>query len=34
VKKGYRILQGPALFTKEHALALTQFFDKRNPWER
>ncbi len=34
VKKGYRLLQGPALFTKEHALALTMFFDKRHPWER
>jgi len=33
VKKGYRLLQGPDLFTKEHALALTLFFDKRHPWE-
>jgi tRNA nucleotidyltransferase (CCA-adding enzyme) len=34
VKKGYRILSGPDLFTKEHALALTMFFDKRYPWEK
>ena len=34
VKKGYRILQGPDLFSKEHALGLTLFFDKRYPWEK
>jgi len=34
VKKGYHILFGPDLFTKEHALGLTLFFDKRHPWER
>jgi tRNA nucleotidyltransferase (CCA-adding enzyme) len=34
VKRGYRLLQGADLFTKEHALALTLFLDKRHPWER
>jgi tRNA nucleotidyltransferase (CCA-adding enzyme) len=34
VKRGYRLLEGPALFAKEHALALTLFLDKRYPWER
>jgi len=34
VKRGYRMLEGTALFTKEHALALTLFYDKRYPWER
>jgi len=34
VKKGFRLLQGPSLFTKAHALPLTLFFDKRYPWER
>lgn len=34
VKRGYRLLSGSALFTKDHALALTLLFDKRYPWER
>ena len=34
VKKGYRMLRGPALLTKENALQLTLFFEKKYPWER
>jgi len=34
VKKGYRVLKGPALFTKAQALPLTVFLDRRYPWER
>jgi tRNA nucleotidyltransferase (CCA-adding enzyme) len=34
VRKGFRILKGPSLFTKAHALPLTVFLDKHFPWER
>jgi tRNA nucleotidyltransferase (CCA-adding enzyme) len=33
VKKGFRLLRGPALFAREFALPLTVFLDKRHPWE-
>jgi tRNA nucleotidyltransferase (CCA-adding enzyme) len=33
VKKGFKMLRGPSLFTRAHALPLTLFLDKRYPWE-
>jgi len=32
VKKGYKLVKGKALFSKENAEALTLLFDKRFPW--
>lgn len=34
VRRGYRLLTGVELLTRELALALTLHFDKRFPWER
>jgi len=33
VKKGFKMLRGPSLFTRANALPLTLFLDKRYPWE-